>query len=139
MLIGLLEAVGRGYAAIVMPGAALDTPASVRASIKAPGGEMAVSGLPIVFLLQPGRGNAGRKSITDTNGVVQYGPGDISAADAIDRLRARIDVQSLFPAKDTRRFFQALIEKLTIPEADIFLKSFADRENYLWHREFLDG
>jgi len=121
----------------VMSGVTVATPVSVRASIKDSGVEMGVPGLPIVFSLDNGSGNADQKSMTDTNGIVRYGPGDISATDTADRLRARIDVQNLFPGKDTRRFFQALIEKITIPEADIFLKSFADRENYLWHREFL--
>ena len=47
-----------------------------------------------------------------------------------------VDVDALCPAKDTRGFFRALIDKLTIPETSLAITTFEDKETFLWHREF---
>ena len=100
------------------------------------GEELFVAGLPIRFDLPRETDGLHRSAATDYQGRANDTLGHITAADNGKTIRAYVDVDALCPAKDTRGFFRALIDKLTIPEASLAITTFEDKETFLWHREF---
>ena len=112
-------------------------PFTVVATLKNEDGEeLFVAGLPIRFDLPRETDGLHRSAVTDYQGRAKDTLGHITAADNGKSIRAYVDVDALCPAKDTRGFFRALIDKLTIPETSLAIATFEDKETFLWHREF---
>jgi len=118
-------------------GEPLHEPISVVATLKNENGkETGLAGLPIIFNFTGEANGLHQDGITSDQGLAGVTLARVTAADHGRTLSARVDVDRLCPDKDTRGFFRALINRLTIPEAGVVIHAFDDKDTYYWHREF---
>jgi hypothetical protein len=100
------------------------------------GGRIAIHSLPIRFSLPRQEGDLSDVIQTDARGIAPYTIASVSARDQGKAIRAKVDVSLLCPQEGTQSIFEAVVQRLTIPETTMVLKIFNDREKYLWHWEF---
>ena len=118
-------------------GEPLDEALTIEAILKNEAGEETnIAGLPVRFDLPGKESKMNRLSVTNDHGLAGVTLANVRAADNGGTIRGYVNVDALCPAKDTRGFFRALIDKLTIPEIKVIVNTFEDRDAFYWHREF---
>jgi len=118
-------------------GQPLYQPVEIAVHKKTPSGEWRpVAGLPIRFKL-PWRSSEDQgRSIADQQGIAEYRPTTIQKGDDGKAILARVDVKRLMPQQELGAFFDAVMNRLSLPEAAVVLKALTDADAFFWHQEF---
>jgi len=100
------------------------------------GSQSAVSGLPVLYAA-PWRENDPYYIVdTDENGVARYTLPMVTMADHGQAIKARVDLGRLAPQVKSGAFFNAILEKVNVPQTSMRLSIYIDEITYKWRREF---
>jgi hypothetical protein len=100
------------------------------------GSQSAVPGLPILYAAPWRESDPDYIVATDANGVARYTLPMVTMADHGQSVRARVDLRRLAPQVKSGAFFDAILEKVNVPQTAMRLNIYTDETTYKWRREF---
>jgi hypothetical protein len=120
-----------------LDGRPLADPLMVRGMVKMPNGQKsAMAGMPVRYAAPWREQDPFYIIDTDENGLARYAMPNVTLADHGKSVRAQMDVARLASQATPGTFFNALLDKVNVPQTSIVLNIYTDEITYKWRREF---
>ena len=139
LLLGGIRLTPARKTACAIIGESIGSPLEFRAVRHAASGPpVLAANLPLAFSFVSGEGRLSEKAQTDSTGIAKCHVACVTATNAIQAVKATVDLGSLCGQESTNAFFSRLMSSLTVPSTVMEVRAFPpdDRDSYLLGTEF---